>query len=867
MRYVFADCELDTELFTLRRQGQLMRIRPKVFQALHYLLEHRHRVVSKDEICRVVWPDDQFVGDATLERTISEVRQAVGDNGRKRRIIQTYHSHGYRMIAAVEELQEQTALPAASLPAPLPPPRPLPPPSLPSLSVFCPTCHSASPESATFCMFCGVRLKQQCPGCGQLGSFLDTYCPACKTPASDVHPAIEPVPGKIFPGETKMVTSLCCALVSPAISVADLEILHQQMQLLYQQMHRIVKQYEGCIHTIMPGQMLAVFGAPLAHEEHTWQAILAAFELQQCLRDLGKKLVSGSTTIAFRIGLHTGPAVVGGLQGDTANIPLAITGETVSIATALQQQAAAGTIVCSEETVRLLQGVVRMHDLGDILLPGYSKPVRSYRLVRRVLWRTPRAWRVVRAEYPFVGRRQELHTLQATWEQVQTGRGHVIGVVGEPGIGKSRLLYIFRQFMRSQKVLYLTGSCSVHGQTTPYLPILALVRHYCGITSTDNAALMTRKVHRSLRDLPFPPGDWAPYLLHLLGIAGDGTETLPAALLKTRIQETLLSLCMYGSQHLPLILEIEDMHWSDASSEECLGALVERIIGVPILLLITYRPGYRPPWMERSYTTQLALSRLSIDESLQMVHEALQPSGLSAVEMQEILQKAEGNPLFLEELTRQVREHPAVGVLSHLPDTVQNMIASRIDRLPGAAKQLLQTAAVIGKEIPLAWLRALLAFSETDMLQNLALLQRSELLHEVAFFPESVYAFHHGLTQEVAYHSLLNKTRQELHQKIAQMLVQHFPETILQQPELVAHHYTAAGESALAIPYWQQAGQQAIRRAARIEAVQHLQRGLALLRVQPDSPWRRDQDLNFQMLLQAVGRRRSRVLPINREPC
>jgi predicted ATPase len=452
---------------------------------------------------------------------------------------------------------------------------------------------------------------------------------------------------------------------------------------------------------------------------------------------------------------------------------------------------------------------------------------------------------------PFVGREREFTTLHALLAQVETGRGQVVGVVGEPGIGKSRLLYEFRQSLEGKRLTYLTGRCLSYSSTTPYLPVLDLLRHNCGITETDRPEDITAKVHRSLQEVDMAPEDWAPVLLPLFGVQEETPQcaALSPEARKARTLTAVTQMCLHGSRPQPLILEIEDLHWIDASSDECLTVLVERMAGAALLILVTYRPGYRPPWVDKSYATQMSLQPLTSQDSLRVVQAVLPPAAQAAPLVPQLLTKAEGNPFFLEELARTVVEQGADAPSSTVPDTVQAVLTARIDRLPATAKCLLQAASVIGKDVALPLLQAVTEVSEEAIQEDLRSLQAAEFLYETYALTASVYTFKHILTQEVAYHSLVRRARQRYHTRIAQVLEAQFSEIIETQPELLAHHYTEAGRGAQAIPYWQRAGQRAVERLANVEAISHFTQGLELLKTLPDTPERSQQELALQLAL------------------
>jgi tetratricopeptide (TPR) repeat protein len=451
----------------------------------------------------------------------------------------------------------------------------------------------------------------------------------------------------------------------------------------------------------------------------------------------------------------------------------------------------------------------------------------------------------------FVGRERELAMLHALLAQVENGQGQVIGIVGEPGMGKSRLLYEFRQRLTDRQMTCLEGQCVSYGRATPYLPLLDLLRQCCGLSQTDDTETISAMVSQCLRDVGLEPGSDAPYLLQLLGVP-DRTEQLSrlsAQAIKVRTFVALRQFLLQSSQQRPLIITVENLHWIDATSEEWLTLLVEHLVGTSVLLLTTYRPGYRPPWIDKSYATQLSLSRLTSRDSLAVIQSIPQAKKLPEGVVQAILARAAGNPFFLEELTRAVADSGTSDVAPQVPDTVQAVLAARIDRLPPTEKRLLQMASVIGKDVPFSLLSAVVEVPEDALTRELLRLQTAEFLYETRRGTQRIYTFKHALTQEAAYQSLLQSTRQQVHRCIAQVLLEHFPETVEAQPEVLAHHYTEAGLIDEAVVRWQQAGQRAIERSAPVEAIAHLSRGLQQLKTLPDTPPRAQQELTLRLIL------------------
>ena len=598
---------------------------------------------------------------------------------------------------------------------------------------------------------------------------------------------------------------------------------------------------------------MAMFGVPVAHEDDARRAVRVALELRRRLSAHQEHPgVTSGMPLTLHMGLHTGLVVVGGERnGDDADIAATIVGDVVSLATALAERAEPGTILCSDATARFIQGTARLEALAPLQVPGQPARVEIYRVLGRSFRRSPVEQHRGRVLSPFVGRERELSTLHALLAQVEKGRGQVVGIVGEAGLGKSRLVYEFYHSLGKRRLIYRAGRCLSYGSMMPYLPVLDLLRHHCGITDTDGPEDITAKVHRGLHEVDMAPDPWAPVLLHLLGLE-EGTN--PFAALspeerKARTLNALTQMCLNSSRQHPLILEVEDLHWIDASSDECLAALIERMAGAPVLVLVTYRPGYRPAWIDKSYVTQIALQPLTSQDSLRVVQTVLPPVALNAPLVPQLLAKADGNPFFLEELARTVVEQGTDAPSPTVPDTIQAVLLARIDRLPATAKRLLQTAAVIGKDVALPLLQAVTEVSEEAMQRDLGHLQAAEFLYETYAPTALAYTFKHALTQEVAYQSLVRRARQRYHERIAQVLEERFPEVAETQPELLAQHYTEADRGVQAIPYWQRAGQRAVERSAHVEAVSHFTQGLELLKTLPETPECLQQELTLHLAL------------------
>ncbi|MEE8292691.1 MAG: AAA family ATPase, partial [Candidatus Tectomicrobia bacterium] len=542
-----------------------MKLQPKVFDLLAYLLQHRDRVMTRQTLFEHLWPE-QFVSDDALERAVATARRAVGDSGRTQEIIKTVQCRGYRFIASVVEDQDMSDAASLSMPA------------------------SAALSLATT--------------------------------RHDAQHAID--------SERKQVTVLACALDPTQEQAEGLEpeALYTLRQHVFTLCQRAVQQYGGTIQHFVDEGFLAFFGVPVAQEDHARRAVLAAWRIHNRLHQSS----DGTAFIPYRIwmvrlGLHTGDVVVGRIGDDPRRIALAL-GDTTQVANQLLRLATPGEIVLSQVTARLVHGGVRL----AVVEPGRNRSLvglpPAYKVVDVLPQRPTSGWQGRRTLRQFVGREGDLAKLQSLLAQVEEGYGQVIGITGEPGIGKSRLLYEFHRRVHPRPLTYLTGRCESYGQATPYRPLLDIFRQACGLSQADALEAGVTKVDAYLEALGLESELWAPYVRHLLGLAEEAdllTRLGPQAM-RHKTFEVLRLLSLHASRQRPLVLEIEDLHWIDPTSEQWLMTLVERLSRAPILLLVSYRPGYRPPWIDKSYVTQLSLQRLTNEESRRVVQAICHPA-------------------------------------------------------------------------------------------------------------------------------------------------------------------------------------------------------------------------------------------------
>jgi tetratricopeptide (TPR) repeat protein len=476
-------------------------------------------------------------------------------------------------------------------------------------------------------------------------------------------------------------------------------------------------------------------------------------------------------------------------------------------------------------------GYVRTEALPVFALGQGSEPIRSFTVSGRGTRKSPLEGREGRSLTRFVGREREISVLVDILPEVEAGRGQLVGFVGEPGVGKSRLLYELRNRVQERNFRYLEARCLSYGIAMPYLPILDMLRAICGISEEDRHDEIVSKV-TALQGAADVDTDHLPYLLLLLGVR-EGTEPLremSPETVKARTFQAVIRLVLQQSGRQPLALAIEDLHWIDKTSEELLSSLSGSITGAPILMLTTYRPGYRPPWMDQSYATQLSLRPLSMEESRAVVESALPDRPISDEIARSIVRKGDGNPFFLEELARSVGEQ----AFEQLPDTVQGVLLARIDRLSEPAKRLLQTASVLGREASLRLLREIHDQPES-MESDLEELKRQEFVYERGEGRERLIVFKHVLTQEAAYDSLLSGRRMGLHEAAGAALERLYEDRLEDQYEQLAYHYACTANADKAFEYLVRANEKAIQADAPVEAKGYFQRAMALLDTLPES--------------------------------
>ena len=638
-------------------------------------------------------------------------------------------------------------------------------------------------------------------------------------------------------GERKQVTVLFADTAGFTALARDLdpEAVHEVMDRCFGLISAEVHRFEGTINQYTGDGVMALFGAPIAHEDSPRRAVHAALGIQRAMQDFSRELqAQRGFSIQMRIGINTGLVVVGKI-GDDLRMDYTAVGDTTNLAARLQQLAQPGTVVLSEATHKLVAGFFDTRDLGEHAVKGHPEPVRAYAVLQARGRRTRLEVAAERGLTPRVGRDRELTTLLDLFQQAQAGHGQAVSITGEACIGKSRLVLEFRRALAAagEAVTWLEGQCLSFGQAMPFLPVIDQLRANFGIAETDGAPEIIAKVEDGMRRMDALEAH-IPAIRYLLAVdPGDAAlSAMEPAARRKQLVEAVLALSLRGAQLRPLILVYEDLHWIDTSTEALLGTLLDAIAGVPLLLLLTYRVGYTPPFGSRSFHTTLTLQSLSEADTVAMASRILGtehfPGALKAV----LLEKAEGVPLFVEEVVKTFldvgalrRENGDYRVVQGLaearvPDTVQGIIMARLDRLGEAGKRTVQLASVIGRQFLVRLLERIADL--TEPLEGLLTeLQTLELIYRQGLLSEPAYVFKHAMIQDVAYNSLLIRQRRELHRAVGAAIEELYPERLAEHYEELAHHFTQGEVWEKAMAYSVLAGDRAVHAFANAEARRH----------------------------------------------
>jgi TOMM system kinase/cyclase fusion protein len=684
-------------------------------------------------------------------------------------------------------------------------------------------------------------------------------------------PQVEPRPPAPPPdAERRQLTVLFCDLVDSTVlaSQLDPEDLREVVRAYQEACAKVIARFEGHIAQYLGDGLLVYFGYPLAHEDDAQRAVRAGLGMVEALKQLNTHLAQErGVRLAVRLGIHTGLVVVGEVGGGTRQEQLAL-GETPNLAARLQGMAAPNTLVVSAATVQLLGGFFACQPLGLHPIKGLAQSIEIHQVLHESMARS-RLEAVGSADLtPLVGREREIGLLMERWAQVKAGRGQVVLLSGEAGIGKSRLVQVLKEHVATELQAWLTPcQCSPYHQNTALYPMIELLERVAlRFEREESPQHKLHKLEGFLVQYGLPLAEAVPLFAAFLSLplpADYAPLPLSPAQQKQQILQALLTILLRIATQQPVLFVMEDLHWVDPSTLELLSLLVDQGPTARILALWTFRPDFSPPWMGRSHLTQVTLPRLPHRQAAEMTDRVAHGKALPPEVVEQIVAKTDGVPLFVEELTKMVLEsgllqerdnrYALSGPLPPLaiPTTLHDSLMARLDRL-ATVKALAQLGATLGCEFSYALLQAVSPWDEGTLQRGLHQLMAAEFLYQQGLPPQATYLFKHALIQEAAYQSLLRSTRQRHHQYIAQVLAERFPATAETQPELLAHHYTEAGLSAPAVGYWQRAGQRAIQRSAHVEAVNHLTKGLAVLAALPDTAERTQHELVLQTTLGAA---------------
>jgi class 3 adenylate cyclase/tetratricopeptide (TPR) repeat protein len=748
--------------------------------------------------------------------------------------------------------------------------------------MICPKCGFKNKVGKKFCTECGEKLTLKCPNCQSEIEAGEKFCGECgldltkpsETPSIDYSEPQSYTPkflaDKILTsrsaieGERKLVTVLF-ADVANYTSISeklDPEEAHQVMDGCFKILMDEIHKYEGTINQFTGDGVMALFGAPVAHEDHAQRACYAALAIQGAVTIYGDKVKENhGQDFQMRIGLNSGPVIVGAI-GDDLRMDYTAVGDTTNLAARMESMAQPETIFVSENTQRLARDFFEFKSLGKVEVKGKEDPQEAFELIKTGEVETRIGASVAKGLTRFVGRKNSMTALMEAYEKVKSGSGQVVGLVGEAGVGKSRILFEMRNMLPQGEYSYFEGRCIHFGGSMIYLPILDILRSYFEIKDGDPELTIKKKTEEKIIDFDEKLKGVLPPIHELLSLKVDDEafNKLEPNEKRERTFEAIRDLLIRVSQEKPLILAVEDLHWIDKTSEEFLGYLIGWLANNPILLLLLYRPEYTHPWGSKSYYNSIVLSQLTTKSSAELVQAILEGADVVTELKELILHRSGGNPLFMEEFTRSLIENGTIQRKEHqyvlsqkpadiqVPDTIQGIIAARIDRLEDNLKRTMQVASVIGRDFAFRILQTITGMKQ-ELKSHLINLQGLEFIYEKQLFPELEYIFKHILTQEVAYNSLLLKRRKEIHEKIGKAIEDIYTDRLEEFYEMLAYHYSKSENFEKAFQYLKLSGLKAVNKHSLIEALRHYKEAKYALEQVPVSKEIKKEKLQLILLM------------------
>jgi class 3 adenylate cyclase/tetratricopeptide (TPR) repeat protein len=734
----------------------------------------------------------------------------------------------------------------------------------------CPRCQAENRDGARFCRECGATFGAVCAGCGAKVEAGSKFCDSCGAPlattpaqpaATDRFASPESYTPKhlaekiltskaALEGERKQVTVLFADLKGSMELLADRdpEEARKLLDPVLERMMEGVHRYEGTVNQVMGDGIMALFGAPVAHEDHAVRACYAALRMQESVKRYAEEVHrTAGVPLHIRVGVNSGEVVVRSIGSDL-HMDYTAVGQTTHLAARLEQMAMPGSILVSPDTLNLAEGYVAVKPLGERPIKGLEAPLEVFEVVGAGSVRSRLQAAAARGLTRFVGRDPELEQLREALERAGTGHGQVVAVVGEPGVGKSRLFWEFTHSHRTQGWLIVESSSVSYGKATAFLPLIELLRGYFQIEARDEARKIREKVTGKLLSLDRALEPFLPALLWLLDVPVDDPpwQRLDPPQRRQQTLDGIKRLLLRESQVQPLLLVFEDLHWIDAETQAFLDSVVESVPTARLLLLANYRPEYQHAWGSKTYYRQLRIDPLPPERAEELLEVLLgNDAGLQPLKRL-LIERTEGNPFFLEESVRTLVETKVLAGergayrlarASHtlqIPATAQAILAARIDRLAPEDKRLLQAASVIGKDVPFTLLQAVAEGPEETLRCGLTNLQAAEFLYEARLFPDLEYTFKHALTHDVAYGSLLQDRRRTLHGHIVESIERLYPDRLAEQIERLAHHAVRGEVWKKAVAYCSQAGAKTMARSANREAASHFEEALSALERLPE---------------------------------
>jgi class 3 adenylate cyclase len=711
--------------------------------------------------------------------------------------------------------------------------------------MHCSKCGSEYRAGTKFCAECGARLPQGCSHCGADNAPTAKFCGECgaqlRPSASDPVSKLPPVQTSEIVGERRHLTVLFCDLVGSTAMAAQLdpEEWRETVSGYQRAAAEAITRFDGYVAKYLGDGVMAFFGYPQAHDNDAERAVRAGLAILDAIAKLNQQPTHAK--LSARVGIDSGAVVVGKGAGQDADV----FGDAPNIAARVQEAAPPGTVLITDSTHRLVSGLFLVEDRGAQQLKGIERPVQLYRVVQPSGVRGRfAATAAVHGMTPFVGREDEARLLMNRWERVRDGEGQVVTIVGEAGIGKSRLVQHFRKQIAATPHTWLECITAAFFQNTPFYAITEMLRQ----------SFLWEQRFRALKASLAAPGTTpgaavSPLIASLLELPA-GAQASPSALPPEQQRKQLLAALVAWTHEIakaqPLVIATEDLHWADPSTLELTQLLVEQGATAPLMLLYTARPEFQAQWPSRAHHTQITLNRLSSRDVRTIVGQVAAQKALSDETIAAVVERTSGVPLFVEELTRAVLEGGDAQLSGReIPVTLHDSLMARLDRL-GPAKEVAQIGAVIGGEFSYELLRAVDPIDEEELQRALRALADAELLYVRGIAPDVTYQFKHALIRDAAYEALLKSRRRDLHQLVARTINEKFPRLKETQPEVLARHWTEAGEIEFAINEWLRAGKVAETRYAFREALGNYEQAVALLNLLPESPERDSRELELK---------------------